>query len=84
MSLVTASSDPNNEEVSPAGDLSIDGYEAQFIDQDLVIDGDLVTARTGKHCYLLARQIIEMLETRPRSTGAFDNSPAFAELATAH
>jgi deglycase len=59
-------------------------YGAQFVDQDLVIDGDLVTARTGKHCYLLARQIIEMLETRPRSTGAFDDVPAFAELATTH
>jgi len=36
-------------------------YGAEFVDQDLVVDGDLVTARTGKHCHLLARQIIEML-----------------------
>ena len=27
-------------------------YGARFVDQDLVVDGDLVTARTGKHCYL--------------------------------
>jgi len=36
-------------------------YGAEFVDQDLVVDGDLVTARTGKHCHLLARQIIDML-----------------------
>ena len=26
-----------------------------------MVDGDLVTARTGKHCHLFARQIIELL-----------------------
>jgi protease I len=40
-------------------------YGAEFVDQDLVVDGDLVTARTGKHCHLLARQIIEMLAEEP-------------------
>lgn len=40
-------------------------YGAEFVDQDLVVDGDLVTARTGKHCYLLARQIIDMLAAEP-------------------
>ena len=34
---------------------------ANYLDQDLVVDGDLVTARTGGHCHLLARQIIDML-----------------------
>jgi len=34
---------------------------AIYADEDLVIDGDLVTARTGGHCHLLARQIITML-----------------------
>lgn len=34
---------------------------ANYVDQDLVVDGDLVTARTGGHCHLLARQIIDML-----------------------
>jgi protease I len=36
-------------------------YGAQFVNQDLVVDGDLITARTGKHCYLLAHEIIERL-----------------------
>ncbi|MBE2268865.1 MAG: DJ-1/PfpI family protein [Anaerolinea sp.] len=34
---------------------------ANYVDQDLVVDGDLVTARTGAHCHLLARQIIDMI-----------------------
>jgi protease I len=34
---------------------------AIYTDQDVVVDGDLVTARTGGHCHLFARQIIEML-----------------------
>ena len=34
---------------------------AIYVDQDIVVDGDLVTARTGDHCYLLARKIIDML-----------------------
>ena len=36
-------------------------YGVQFVNQDLVVDGDLITARTGKHCYLLAREIIDTL-----------------------
>jgi protease I len=35
---------------------------AVYVDQDVVVDGDLVTARTGGHCHLLARKIIDMLE----------------------
>jgi protease I len=34
---------------------------AIYVDQDVVVDGDLVTARTGAHCHQFARQIIEML-----------------------
>ena len=34
---------------------------AIYVDQDVVVDGDLVTARTGAHCHLLARKIIDML-----------------------
>jgi protease I len=34
---------------------------ATYVNQDLVVDGDLVTARTGAHCHLMARQIIDML-----------------------
>lgn len=39
-------------------------YGAEYVNKDLVVDGDLVTARTGGHCYLLARKIIEMLAER--------------------
>ena len=34
---------------------------AIYTDQDVVVDGDLVTARTGGHCHLFARKIIDML-----------------------
>jgi len=34
---------------------------AVYIDQDVVVDGDLVTARTGGHCHQFARKIIELL-----------------------
>ena len=37
-------------------------YGAAYVDEDLVVDGDLVTARTGGHCHLLARQIIKMIQ----------------------
>jgi protease I len=56
-------------------------YGARFVDQDLVVDGDLVTARTGKHCHLLARQIIEMLASRNRATARLGNG---SQLVAAH
>ncbi len=34
---------------------------AVYTDEDVVVDGDLVTARTGGHCHLFARRIIELL-----------------------
>jgi protease I len=34
---------------------------AIYVDEDVVVDGDLVTGRTGGHCHLFARTIIEML-----------------------
>jgi len=34
---------------------------AVYVDQDVVVDGDLVTARTGGHCHLFARTIIDKL-----------------------
>lgn len=37
---------------------------AKYVNEDLVVDDDLVTARTGGHCHLLARQIIDMLAAR--------------------
>ena len=36
-------------------------YGAIYVDQDCVVDDDLVTARTGGHCHLLARKIIDMI-----------------------
>lgn len=39
----------------------VKNYGAVYTDEDVVVDGDLVTARTGGHCHLLARKIIEML-----------------------
>lgn len=35
-----------------------------YVDRDVVVDGDLVTARTGGHCHLFARKIIELLKER--------------------
>jgi protease I len=34
---------------------------AVYTDQDVVVDGDLVTGRTGGHCHLFARAIIDLL-----------------------
>jgi len=34
---------------------------ASYVDEDVVVDGDLVTARSGGHCHLFARKIIELL-----------------------
>ena len=44
-------------------------YGAQFVDQDVVVDGDLVTGRTGGHCHLFAKQIISMLEKGVQPAG---------------
>ena len=37
---------------------------AVYVNEDVVVDGDLVTARTGAHCHLLARRIIDLLAER--------------------
>jgi protease I len=39
-------------------------YGAVYVDHDVVVDGDLVTARTGGHCHLFAAKIIELLAAR--------------------
>jgi protease I len=36
---------------------------AIYVDEDVVDDGDLVTGRTGGHCHLFARTIIQRLAT---------------------
>jgi protease I len=39
-------------------------YGAEYVNEDAVTDDDLITARTGGHCHLLARNIIEALKER--------------------
>jgi protease I len=39
-------------------------YGALYRDEDLVVDADLVTARTGAHCHLLARALIDRLKNQ--------------------
>jgi protease I len=38
---------------------------AVYVDQDVVVDGDLVTGRTGNHCHMFARTIIDQIASRP-------------------
>jgi protease I len=37
---------------------------AEYVDADVVVDGDLVTGRTGMHAHLFARRIIDILNDR--------------------
>ncbi|QRX95812.1 DJ-1/PfpI family protein [Streptomyces noursei] len=40
---------------------------AAYVDQDVVVDGDLVTGRTGEHHHLFARTLIDLLiQRKPR------------------
>ncbi len=45
---------------------------AVYTDQDVVVDGDLVTARTADHCHAFARMMIELIAARRgrRTAGA--------------
>ncbi len=43
-------------------------YGATYVNQDVVVDDDLVTGRTGKHCHLFAKQIVEMLANETLAT----------------
>jgi len=47
----------------------VNNMGAIYVNEDVVVDGDLVTARTGAHCHLLACWIIELLAERA-SVGA--------------
>lgn len=62
---------------------------AQYVDQDVVVDGDLVTGRSAGHCHLFARTIIDLLaarkpaavtagepEAEPAGTGQATQAPA--------
>jgi len=37
---------------------------AVYVDEDVVVDGDLVTARSGGHCNVFAKKIIELIRQR--------------------
>lgn len=37
---------------------------AVYVNEDVVVDGDLVTARSGGHCNVFAKKIIELLGVR--------------------
>lgn len=39
-------------------------YGAIYTDQDVVVDGDLVTGRSGGHCHLFAHKILELLAAK--------------------
>lgn len=39
-------------------------YGAIYTDEDVVVDGDLVTGRSGGHCHLFAKRILGMLASR--------------------
>jgi len=41
------------------GDLR--AYGGIYVNEDVVVDGDLVTARSGGHCHLLARTVLEKI-----------------------
>jgi protease I len=36
-------------------------YGANYVNEDVVVDGDLVTGRSGGHAHLFAKKIIEIL-----------------------
>lgn len=37
-------------------------YGVEYVDKDLVVDGDVVSARTGGDCFRLAGKILEMID----------------------
>jgi protease I len=51
---------------------------AIYTDQDVVVDGDLVTARTGGHCHQFANKIIELLGQAANGQAAAFNHVALS------
>ena len=39
-------------------------YGVDYVDEDVVVDGDLVSARTGGHCYLMVDRILQQIRER--------------------
>jgi protease I len=48
---------------------------AIYVNEDVVVDGDLITARTGGHCHLFARAIIDQLAALRRAVGDSESTP---------
>lgn len=42
----------------------IRNIDAEYVDQDVVGDGDLVTVRVGDHCNVFAKNIIELIDKK--------------------
>jgi protease I len=53
---------------------------AIYTDRDVVIDDDLITGRTGGHCHMFARAIIDKLQGQGEDTGAPSARPAAASV----
>lgn len=51
---------------------------AVYVDSDVVVDDDLVTARTGAHCHQFARTIVDLLWGRPPTFVPDTSVPALA------
>ncbi len=49
---------------------------AVYVNEDVVVDRDLVTARSGGHCHLFARRIIDMLVERKEKEGGLSREHA--------
>jgi protease I len=49
---------------------------ARYVDQDVVIDGDLVTARSAYHCHLFARTLIELIRADRSPTAPLPDTGA--------
>lgn len=41
----------------------VQNYGAIYVDKDIVVDDDLITARSGGHCHLFAREIINKIKS---------------------
>lgn len=59
---------------------------ATYVDQDVAVDGDLVTARSADHCHLFARMIIDLLagaspqDGKPAQVGTSTPGFTFSDL----
>lgn len=46
---------------------------ARYTDQDVVVDGDLITGRSAGHCHLFARTLIDLVVARTDHRRSWDN-----------